>query len=404
MDKKRIIFHIDVNNAYLSWTAVDLLQKGYKKDIRCIPSIIGGDESKRRGIVLAKSPVAKKMGIITAETIYTARKKCPNLQIFPPDFKLYQKNSKLLIDYLSNFTPNIEQFSIDECFLDMSGTSFLYDDLIKLAYKIKNEIKSMFGFTVNIGIAENKLCAKMASDFEKPDKVHTLFSTEIAEKMWPLPVGELFMVGKKSTILLNQLGIKTIGDLANADINKLRKHFKSQADGLISAANGIDYSKVEVNSSKNKCISISETLSYDMSDPVLLKKILLRQAEEIGHELRKQKVYTTTIAVTFKTDDFISYSHQMKLTNSTNTTTSIYKTACILFDKGWRKEPIRNIGIRLSDFVNDKITQVSLFETDKDKTDDLIQEAIDNIKDKFGKNSILPASLLSKKEKSTNNM
>lgn len=195
--KERIIFHVDVNNAFLSWSAVYLLKNGYKQDIRKIPSIIGGDEKQRHGIVLAKSPIAKKFGIVTAETIYQAKRKCPSLQMFPPNYKWYIEQSNLLVNYLKQFTPNLEKYSIDECFLDMTGTNYLYDDYLKLAYKMKEEIKEKFGFTVNIGIANNKLCAKMASDFEKPDKVHTLFKDEIEKKLWPLDVGDLFMCGKK---------------------------------------------------------------------------------------------------------------------------------------------------------------------------------------------------------------
>ena len=180
---ERIIFHVDVNNAFLSWSAVLLLKNGYKQDIRKIPSIIGGDESQRHGIVLAKSPIAKKYGVVTAETIYSAKRKCPNLQVFPPNHEYYYKKSKELMDYLRNFTPTLEQFSVDECFMDMTGTNYLYKDYVKLAHEIKDNIKLKFGYTVNVGIANNKLCAKMASDFEKPDKVHTLFKDEIETKL-----------------------------------------------------------------------------------------------------------------------------------------------------------------------------------------------------------------------------
>ena len=194
----KIIFHIDVNNAFLSWTAVDLLEKGYKKDIRKIPSIIGGDEESRHGIVLAKSPVAKKYGIVTAETIYSAKRKCPRLEVFSPSHDMYNRRSRELFSFLSTFTPDLKQFSIDEAFLDMSNMGYIYKDIIALAYQIKEEVKNKFGFTVNIGIGNNNLCAKMASDFEKPDKVHTLFSYEIKDKMWPLPVCDLLYVGKNS--------------------------------------------------------------------------------------------------------------------------------------------------------------------------------------------------------------
>ena len=217
---ERIILHIDVNNAFLSWTAVKLLKEGYKIDIREIPSVIAGDEQTRHGIVLAKSPVAKKLGIKTAETLYQARKKCPNLQTFQADRKYYKEMSNKMFEYISNFSPTIERFSIDECFVDFTGTHYLYNNIIELAYKIKDEIYQKFGFTVNIGIANNKLCAKMASDFEKPNKVHTLFNNEIESKMWPLPIEELFMVGKKTSEKLRKMGYNTIGDVAKTDKEK----------------------------------------------------------------------------------------------------------------------------------------------------------------------------------------
>ena len=297
--KERVIFHIDVNNAFLSWTAVLLLKNGYKRDIRKIPSIIGGDESQRHGIVLAKSPIAKKYGIVTAETLYQARKKCPQLECFPADYKWYYEKSKELYNYLSQYSPQIEQYSVDESFLDMTGTSYLYKNYEELAYKIKEDVKEKFGYTVNVGIANNKLCAKMASDFEKPDKVHTLYNSEIKDKMWPLPIEELFMVGKKTSEALRKINIKTIGDLANADIKLLERHFKNHAIDLKKSANGIDDSKVEPRKENTSSISTTETLPYDHTDENKLKDILFRQTEELTRQLRYKKQYAKTVAVIF---------------------------------------------------------------------------------------------------------
>lgn len=393
--KERIIFHIDVNNAFLSWTAVLLLKKGYKTDIRTIPSIIGGSESTRHGIVLAKSPIAKKMGIKTAETIYQAKKKCPNLQIFPPNHAWYYEQSKNLFTYLSQYSPLLEQFSIDECFLDMTGTNYLYKNYYELAYKIKEEVKQKFGFTVNIGIGNNKLCAKMASDFEKPDKVHTLLKNEIEKKLWPLDVGELFMVGKRTKEELNKLRIYTIYDLAHANERLLEKKFKNQARKLIEAANGIDNSKVEPRSSKTTSISTTETLKYDYTDEEKLKDILFRQTEDVTRELRKQKQYAKTVAVIYKTSDFKSYSAQAKLPFSTNSTKEIYKLVIEIFNKSYKKEPIRLIGVRLSDLQQTKEKQLNLFEEEEEEDikEEEIQKTIDDINQKFGKSIVAPASL-----------
>lgn len=394
--KDRIIFHIDVNNAFLSWTAVDLLSKGYPIDIRTIPSVIGGDEEKRRGIVTAKSPIAKKMGVVTAEPLFMARRKCPGLKVFPGDYSLYKEKSDQLYQYFCQFTDKIERYSVDECFLDMTGTSYLYSDYISLAYKIKDEIYQKFGYTVNVGIGNNKLCAKMASDFEKPNKVHTLFQNEIESKMWPLSVTELFMVGKSSSKQLLEMGIRTIGDLAKIDINFLKRRFKSQGEMMHNYANGVDYSEVLNESSKNKSISVTETLETDVDSVPILKKILLRQSDTVGKQARREKIYAKTVALIFKTGDFISYSHQMKLMNPTNVTEEIYKMALLILKNGWRGEPLRLIGIRLSDFTTENHKQISFFDQEKDMHSNQIQEVLDHITDKYGDGVIIPASLKEK--------
>lgn len=398
MDRKRIIFHIDVNNAFLSWTAVDLLKHGSSIDIRTIPSVIGGDEDSRHGIVVAKSPVAKKRGVVTAETLYSARRKCPDLKVFSGNYLLYKEESNKLYHYYLKFTPTVERFSIDECFLDMSGTNYLYEDLIKLAYKMKDDIYNLYGITVNIGIGNNKLCAKMASDFEKPNKVHTLFNEEVKSKMWPLPVGDLLFVGKKTTEKLKILGINTIGDLANMNLDVLSKYFKNGAIDLHNSAMGIDNSPVIIEQGERKSISTTYTLPYDELDKVKLKKILLTQSDEIGYDARVKKLYASTIAIIIRTESFITYSHQTRFINPTNLTDDIYKKACELFDHAWKGEPVRLIGIRIGDFVKTNIKQISLFDQNTmDDKADKVQEAVDIIKDKFGKNIIIPASLKEKK-------
>ncbi len=392
---ERIIFHVDVNNAFLSWSAVLLLKNGYKQDIRKIPSIIGGDESQRHGIVLAKSPIAKKYGIVTAETIYSAKRKCPNLQIFPPNHEFYYQKSKELMNYLRNFTPTLEQFSVDECFMDMTGTNYLYKDYVKLAHEIKDNIKTKFGYTVNVGIANNKLCAKMASDFEKPDKVHTLFKDEIETKLWPLPVKDLFMCGKKTTEELNKMHIYTIKDLANTNQETLNKKFKSQGAYLKEAAFGIDNTPVIAKKGKRQSISTTTTLPHDETDTEKLKGIILRQTEDVMRQLREKKLYTSTIAIIYKDSTFKNYSYQETLNNSTNNTEKVLKAIVKLFDKTYNQEKIRLIGVRLSNLTENKQTQISLFDENEehDKKVDSIQGTIDEINKKFGSTIVLPASL-----------
>lgn len=391
--KEKIVFHIDVNNAFLSWSAVKLLQEGYKEDIRTIPSVIAGNEKERRGIVLAKSPVAKKYHVVTAEPLYQARKKCPGLKVFAPDYKWYSEKSRELFNYLSRYSPTMEKFSIDECFLDMTGTKYLYNDYIKLAHFIKDDIKKRFGFTVNVGIGNNKLCAKMASDFEKPDKVHTLFKDEIVQKLWPLDVGDLLMVGRKTKDELNKLNIYTVEQLAKTDIKILKKHFKSQGEYLKNAAYGIDESKVEERSSQTKSISVSETLPYDCTDEKKLEEIIYAFVERTTMDLRNQKQYVKTVAVFYKNNKFETYSAQEKLPRPTNKVKDIYSLALNIFRKSYKNDPIRLIGLRLADLTENNDHQLSLFDEAEAEDENDIQETIDNINKKFGKSLIAPASI-----------
>ena len=393
----KVIFHIDINNAFLSWTAVKLLKDGYEKDIRTIPSIIGGDEEKRHGIVLAKSPIAKKYGIKTAETIYSARKKCSTLEIFPPDMEYYHEMSNTFFNYLSKYTPTIEKLSVDECFMDMSNSSLLYEDLVMLAYQIKDEVYSLYGFTVNIGISSSKICAKMASDMEKPNKVHTLFPNEIKQKMWPLPVDDLYMVGKHAAEKLHNMGIHTIGDLANTDEKKLIKVFNKHGTTMWNYANGRSDEFSTKGDEKNKCISISETFSTDIAEKNKLLQILFQQVDSLCKDLRKQKLYTNTIAITYKTSEFISYSKQMTISTVTNSTEEISKYIINLLDQSWNNEKLRNIGVRFSNLTDKKQKQISIFTNNiQEEKDDTIQETMDKINDKYGSSVIRQANLFTK--------
>jgi len=387
---ERIIFHVDVNNAFLSWTAVYLLKNGYETDIRTIPSVIGGDEEKRHGIVLAKSPIAKKYGIKTAETLYLARKKCPNVQVFPANYEFYYEQSRNLYNYLSQYTPLIEQFSVDECFMDLTNTKYLYDDILSLAYKIKDEIKTTFGFTVNVGIGNNKLCAKMASDFLKPDHVHTLFNDEIESKMWPLPIEDLLYIGKSSSSELKKLGINTIGDLAHTNVNYLQKYFKNRSHDMINSANGIDNSIVNPDISKNKCISVSSTLPKDTNNEDELKKILLDMCNQVGLRARRDGSFARTIAITAKTSNFRDFSKQKKVINPTNNTMEIYQKVLEIYEELDKNELIRNIGVRLSDLTDNRQEQISLFQPKKE-TDDSLQKLVDDINAKYKNTKIMPA-------------
>jgi DNA polymerase-4 len=361
--KERTIFHIDVNSAYLSWEALECLKKGNTVDLRTVPSIVAGDPSKRHGIVLAKSIPAKKYGIVTGEPVFQAIKKCPDLVMVPPSHDVYARQSQAMTDLLLRYTPDIEKFSIDECFIDITGLKLIYgSDSIRLAHKIKNNIRDELGFTVNVGISENKLLAKMASDFEKPDKVHTLFQDEIREKMWPLPVSKLYMVGKASLAKLNMMGIKTIGDLANTRADILEQQLKKYGRMIWEYANGIDDSPVKSSESEAKDLSNETTVSFDITDRETARLYILSLSETVGTRLRKAGLYAGVVAVHIKNSSFKSYSRQKKLNRPTQDTNIIFSTAASLFDQVWKREPIRLIGVATSQLEKEPSLQIDMFE------------------------------------------
>lgn len=406
-----IIFHIDVNSAFLSWSATHMLENGYDTDIREIPSIIGGDEESRHGIVLAKSVPAKTYGIVTGEPIVNAKRKCPNLAVYPSNHSLYKEKSKAMIDYLKTLTSDIEQVSIDECFLLFSPIAGNYTSPIAAANEIKDTIYEKFGFTVNVGISDKKVLAKMASDFKKPNLVHTLYQSEIREKMWPLPVSDLFGCGKSSVQILKTLEIHTIGDLAQTDPEILKAHLKSHGLGLWEYANGIDNSTVEPVQAAAKGLGNSHTLSKDATTKEEAYSVLLSLADSVAARLRKAGVYAAMVSVEIKDSSFRTMSHQCILPGPTNTSRTIYETACELFDELWDNSPIRLLGIRTSkltdvleptqmtlfDFMNTKDTSASQMSPLKQtKKQENLEIALDKIRAKYGKNAIVRGSNLEK--------
>ena len=394
----RVIFHIDVNNAFLSWEAVNRIKNGEKDDIRLVPSAVCGDPENRHGIILAKSMPAKKMGVKTGEPISSALSKCPELLCVPPNFAVYSQYSKALFKILSDYSDRIEAFSIDEGFLDYTGMENLFGDYMTAAKNIKKRIYDELGFTVNIGISSNKILAKMAGDLEKPDKIITLFPDEIETKMWPLPVQDLFMVGNKTVAKLNQLGIYTIGDLAKYDVKYLVPHFKSYSYILNSYANGKDDSPVGRNTDDNepKSISSSVTTPKDVCDKETAQLVFLSLAEKISSRLRKSNLKALEVAVILKTSEFKSTTHQKQLSSPIDCTNAIFNAALELFESNWKQQPLRLIGIRVGNLCDENTLQLSLYnEKNWDKWHNL-DSAIDAIRNKYGKDSIVRSSLLNK--------
>ena len=395
----RVVFHIDVNSAFLSWEATYRMRElGETEDLRLIPCVVGGSEESRHGIVLAKSESAKKYGITTGEPLVDARRKCPGLRTVPANFPIYVKYSTAMMKILEDYSPDIEQYSIDEAFVDMTGMQNLFGPPIEVAHKIKDRIHTELGFTVNIGISSNKLLAKMASDFKKPNLVHTLFPEEVPAKMWPLPVSDLFFVGRQSTKRLHSLGIFTIGDLAHTDKKVIHDNLKGHGDLIWEFANGIGDSMDDVANKNrkpaNKGYSNETTLAFDVTDSALAKEILLSLTETVATRVRADKSYISVVSVYFVDNEFRHTSKQMTLDSATNVTNEIYHHVCLLFDQLWNGTPIRLLGVQTSRATTESLRQYSLFETRDVEKLSKLDAAIDKIRGKYGENSVQRASFV----------
>ena len=358
-------------------------------DLRKVPSVIGGDPSSRTSIVTAKSIPAKTYGIVTGEPVSAALRKCPELVIAKADFKLYGECSRAFKGICREFTPVVEEFSIDECFMDMTAMGKLYPDPIRADHMLKDRIRDELGFTVNVGVAHNKLLAKMASDFTKPDRVHTLFEEEISSKMWPLPVGELFLCGKASTQKLRRLQINTIGDLASADAKAIQLVLGNKLGmQLWRYANGLDDSPVSAEREAPKGYSNELSFDDDITERRQGEKVLLHLADNVAARVRADGVRGFCVSVTIRGNDMKRRSHQHKLDAATDSTTKIYETAVALFGELWdEKMPLRLIGLSLSDMEKEGEGQISFFDmqasgdSEKDKSAD---RAVDALREKFG--------------------
>ena len=397
---ERLIFHVDVNSAFLSWEAAKRIKQGLP-DLREIPSCVGGDPKKRTGIVVAKSIPAKKYGIVTGEPMSSALRKCPDLVCVHSDFALYQRCSKAFKSICASYAPVMESFSIDEVFLDMTGTRLVYPDPVATAHEIKDKIREELGFTVNVGISVNKLLAKMASDFEKPDKVHTLYPDEIPQKMWPLPVRDLLFLGAASEKALGRAGIHTIGEMAHRSEKEIQMILGEKAGHqLCQYANGLDDSPVRAEKEEAKGFSVETTFEDDIESLDQAFPILLSQCDIGASRMRREGKKCTCVAVSFRMLDFRNKSHQRKLENPTDVTEEIFQNVKTLFQESWKGQPLRLIGVALTGLTEDEYEQMSLFEDPSVKEKQRkMDEALDSIRRKFGNDKITRASIMKTSEK-----
>lgn len=392
---KRVIFHIDVNSAFLSWSAVQRLRQGETCDLRTIPSAVGGDEQSRRGIVLAASLPAKHLGVRTGEPLFQARQKAPNLTVVPADFDCFLSMSRAMRRLLYDFSPLVEPYSIDECFLDYTGMEGLFGPPLQGAELIRRRIKEELGFTVNIGISCNKILAKMASDFEKPDRIHTLWPEEIAQKMWPLPVGDLFMVGRSTRRALQEMGIRTIGQLANSDPALLTARFKSHGTLIWHYANGLEPSASPVRDCRPpyRCISNSTTTPRDIYDYSYAHSTLLMLCEHAAKRLRKQQMTASQVGVELRRTDFSTISRQMRIP-ATDCTRTLYQACLQLFDDVWDRSPLRHLGVSFGGLTGMDGWQPSLFDGPELERLRTLEQTVDQIQDRYGAASIQKAAVM----------
>ena len=390
-----LIYHIDVNSAFLSWEAAELLrQDPDAPDIRSFPSVIGGSEKTRHGIVLAKSPSAAALGVCTGEPLAQARRKCPDLKIYAPHYSIYVERSRQFMALLKEYAPSVDTYSIDEAFCDMTGTSSLYGNPVDFAHRLKDEIHTRLGFTVNIGISSNRLLAKTASDFEKPDKVHTLFPSEMEEKFWPLPIEDLFFVGKSTALRLRSLGITTIGQLAKSDHAMILSVFKSHGDTIWNYANGIESTPLSHNDAASKGFGNSLTLQYDVTDAAVAKHVLLSLCETVGARIRAAGAYVSVVQVQIVDNDFRHTSRQVTLASSTNVTEKLYTCACELFDELGDNRPIRLLGVSTGKATQEHYEQYDLFDMQKNEKLSRLNVAVDAIRSRYGEDSIKRACFI----------
>jgi len=390
---ERVIFHVDANSAFLSWSAayrVNVLRESV--DLREIPSVVAGDKASRQGIILAKSGPAKKYGIQTGEPLFKALEKCPELVVVPPDYGLYVEASRHFVEVLRQFSPAVEQYSIDEAWVDMTGTRRLYGDARLAAEKMRERINRELGFTVNVGISSNKLLAKMAGDFEKPNKVHTLFPEEVPGKMWPLPVRDLFLVGPATQAKLNRLGIYTIGDLANADLKTLKRHLGKYGETIWHFANGRNAQAVAAEPAENKGYGNSVTTTADVTTRQEAQQVLLSLCETVAMRMRKDGKCGSCVAVHLRTSEFHNYSHQMQLNGATNLTEELFQAVCRVFDEAWDgKTPLRQLGVQVTRLTKEPYRQYDFFSDVSPVQYERklrLDETVDGLRDKFGEDII----------------
>ncbi|MGI5873052.1 MAG: DNA polymerase Y family protein [Bacillota bacterium] len=389
----KTIFHVDVNNAFLSWSAVNHLTEGGDVDYRAIPAVVAREGENGGGIVLAKSMAAKKAGVVTGEVLWQARRKCPDLYIVPPDYRAYVRASRAMRALLDEYSPLVEPFSIDECFLDMTGTESLFGPAEAAAAAIKDRIYRELGFTVNVGVGAVKVAAKMASDWEKPNRVHTLWPSEIREKLWPMPLSFLFMAGKSVVASFERVGVRTVGDLARLSPRLVAEEYGKGALRLWRYANGEDDSPVCPVSPPPKSVSKGITFSHPLPSLAACEDVLLSVAEELGYELSEKKMNGTVVTVSWKTPSYRRFSRRRCFTEGIFYYADIFAKAAALFRESYRGGAVKYLCVTVSDLSFERRGEGNLFAADDEKEERLANTIYD-LKRRYGKSALTTARSL----------
>lgn len=390
----RIIFHIDMNSFFAS------CEQAVNPELKKKPLIVGGDPKTRRGIVLAASYDAKAKGVYTTQLVHEAVRMCPEAVLIKSTHGLYSEISRKVMAIFDDYTPLKQQASIDEAYLDMTGTEHLFGDYMSCANSIQQRILRELDLPCSIGIAHNKLLAKMGSDFKKPMGITTMFEEDVPLKMWPLSVGELHGIGKKTVPKLHEIGIMTIGELAKFDQDKLIDHFGYKGGiSMHNKANGIASDDVRSTHEPAKSVGNELTYSKDIKDLEHIKEALLLLSDKVGYRLRKHMLSGRTVTVKLKYSDFKVNTRSKTLPAPTHHTEIIYETAVALVTQGWKGKPLRLIGVTVSNFEDEHLEQLSLFDIEEETAPEHseVDHMVDKIRDKFGYGMIKRATLMDKK-------
>lgn len=394
---RKTIFLVDMNSFFISCEALR------HPEIKDKPAAVAGDPKNRRGIILTANYEARKFGVKTTMPIYQAKKLCPSIILLPPDHSFYEKKSEEVMELLNTYTPLIEQNSIDEAWLDMTGCEALSGKPIEAALDIMNNIMNTLGLPCSIGISENKFLSKMASEMKKPMGITKLWKEDVPFKMWPLPAGSMYGVGKQTAEKLKDMGILTIGDISSSSKERLVKVLGKFGGEIYELSKGNDASMVVPRKEEDiKSIGRSITLGNDISDMVAAKLILLKLSEEVGAAARKHEKKGRTIQINIKYSDFKTITRQTSV-NPTFLTNEIYSAGVELLEKNWNKEPVRLLGISITGFPEaSAVEQLSMFQTTEieksDKKQEKLEGTLDVIREKYG-DSIIKRAVFIKNDK-----